>query len=417
MRRGPRTRTRLLSAFLAIYVLLAMVGGGVAWNLLDRLHAAQAHERALTVAQVSSYYHSEQVRTKVEELTGYQISMHDQAPPQRDGTIQVSDDFGRTIVVDFRNDSYHASRQAVLLGTLAFIGCGVVLVIVVSWLLAANLARPVEQLAREARRLGDGDLTRPVAMVGGGEIADLAADFEAMRERLVALDQANRQHERLSTLGTFTAVIAHEIRNPLSAVKLTLQMLARRPDTDPMVSQILDDLERLDLIVDELLAFSRGITADMQPCDLPAIAADVTRLMTRQADHAGVSLHISGEAMVMADPARMRQLLLNLVLNAIQAQHQSGGAVRIVINPDGLAVEDDGPGVAPELQPQLFDAFTSDRPGGTGLGLHISQAIAQAMGASLTYTDAGGTSRFVLAGLESAGESWHSAEQGPKEVE
>jgi len=405
MPRGPRTRTRLLTAFLAIYVVLATVGGGIAWRLPDRLQADQAAERARNVAQLSSFFHSERIRQQVEELTGYRIEVHALAPEPRDGTVHVRDRLGRTLVVDYRNANYVATRRAVLVGTLSFIGVGVLLVAAVSWLMAANLARPVELLAKAARRLGGGDLERPVPQVGGGEIRDLAVDFEAMRRRLVDLDRENRQKERLSTLGTFTAVIAHEIRNPLSAVRLTLQMMAKRRRDDPMVTGLLDELERLDLIVDELLAFSKGVTAECVDCDLDEVAWDVARLLARQADHAGVHIRVDGQARVTADPARMRQLLLNLVLNAIQAQHDGGGEVRVRIADDGIVVEDDGPGVPAERQPTLFDAFASSRSGGTGLGLHISRAIAEAHGAHLVYREDGNGHRFELTGLEPAGRS------------
>jgi signal transduction histidine kinase len=111
---------------------------------------------------------------------------------------------------------------------------------------------------------------------------------------------------------------------------------------------------------------------------------------------------VEGQGTVSADPARMRQLAMNLLLNAIQAQH-GGGAVRIIVAPDGFAVEDEGPGVAPERVPQLFEAFASGRPEGTGLGLHLARAIAEAHGATLRYEPRQPRgARFVLGGLAPA---------------
>jgi two-component system, NtrC family, sensor histidine kinase HydH len=222
-----------------------------------------------------------------------------------------------------------------------------------------------------------------------------------MRARLLELDRQHRKAERLSTLGTFTATIAHEVRNPLSAVRLTVQMLARKQPSEQSLAMITTELERLDLIIDELLGFSKGMSVRPQECDLRTTVEAVVAMMRRQADHAGVAIAVTGSAMVTADPSRLRQLAMNLLLNAIQAQH-GGGHVRIVINQDGMSIEDDGPGVDAVLVPHLFEAFSSNRPEGTGLGLHLAKAIADAHGARLVYDRGSAGARFTLSGLAAA---------------
>jgi len=236
----------------------------------------------------------------------------------------------------------------------------------------------------------------------------LAHELEQMRRRLNELDRQHRQDERLATLGTFTATIAHEVRNPLSAVRLTVQMLAKRMGDDAGVQMIMEELERLDLIVDELLAFSKGMYVSLQACRLRAVADDVVRLLRRQAEHAGVLIDISGDAQVSADPARLRQLLMNLLLNAIQAVqgHDTGdadGRVAIAITADGFTVTDNGPGVTPDLAARLFEPFTTNRAAGTGLGLHLAKAIAEAHGAQIRLDQQHHPgARFVLSGLAPA---------------
>lgn len=398
---GARTRTRVLAAFLAVHVALSVVGGLVAWRLLDGFLADQAARRAETVGRLARFVTSDTVRRQMEDLTGYRITPLAEPGPVRPGTVQVRDEHGLVVEVDYRNEEYRRVSRSVLAATLLFVAAGVLVFALVAWRLSWSLARPLERLAADARRIGDGRLEeRPVEPVGTGEVRDLAVDLESMRRRLVALDRQHRQDERLATLGTFTAVIAHEVRNPLSAVRLTVQLLRRRHGDEPAIATIMDELERLDLIVDELLAFSRGITVEVEPCELADVARDVERLLARQAQHAGVAVAVHGAARVQADPARLRQLLLNLVLNAIQAQH-GGGAVRIVIEEDGLTVEDDGPGLPGELRESAFEAFTTGRAGGTGLGLHIARAIARAHGATLEAGEGPG-GRFRLAGLRPA---------------
>jgi signal transduction histidine kinase len=186
------------------------------------------------------------------------------------------------------------------------------------------VARPLERLADAARRIGGGDLATPVAAVGSGEPGALAADLEAMRARLADLERRTRDAERLAVLGTFSATVAHEVRNPLSAVRLTIQLLGRRLPGETQLAVLGQELERLDLIVDELLAYARGMTVNREPVDLAAAATSVVSLLQRQADHAGVAVAVSGAGRANADPMRLRQMLLNLVLNGIQAV-QSGG--------------------------------------------------------------------------------------------
>jgi signal transduction histidine kinase len=347
-------------------------------------------------------------------LTGYHFGVLPALTPVRPGTVQVEVE-GRVVEVDYLTATYLSASTAVLVGTLAVIVAGTLGFGLLSLWLSAQFATPLERLARAARTIGSGDLEATVAVVGSGEVLELAAELEHMRARLIDLDRQHRAAERLAAIGTFTATIAHEVRNPLSAVRLIVQMLAMRPGPegqDPSLRLVMDELERLDLIVDELLAYSKGMSVQPVACDLRAVAETVVRLLRRQAEHAGVVLSVSGQAQVQADPARLRQLLMNLVLNAIQAQHAQGGltgeaagpdapaAVRVLIADDGFSVSDDGPGVDPALVPQLFEPFASNRPHGAGLGLHLARAISDAHGGRLAYQAQARGACFTLSGLK-----------------
>ncbi len=403
-----RTRTRLLIGFVAVHLVLTVLMGVIAWNWLDQSMRAQAEESARSVGRVlaqGGFPLTDEVMAKMRALTGYEFRVLPALSELRPGTVQVAE-AGKVVEVDYRSQAYLAASRAVFIGTLTMIIAGSAAFWLVAWWLAGQFARPVEQLAGAARRIGEGDLARAVELVGSGELRSLAHELEQMRRRLNELDRQHRQDERLATLGTFTATIAHEVRNPLSAVRLTVQMLARKLPDDPGVQMIMEELERLDLIVDELLAFSKGMHVTVQPCALRAVADDVVRLLRRQAEHAGVTIAVSGEALVSADPARLRQLLMNLLLNAIQAvqSHDTGdaeGRVTITITADGFTVTDNGPGVAPELAARLFEPFTTNRAAGTGLGLHLAKAIAEAHGAHIRLDQEHRPgARFVLSGLK-----------------
>jgi signal transduction histidine kinase len=416
-----RTRSRLLLSFLGLHLVLALTMGWVAWSWLDASMRAQAQDSARSLGRViaqGGFPLTEEVIAKLRSLSGYQFRVLPQRTPLRAGTVQVEEQ-GKVVEVDYQTANHLAASRAVLVGTLVLLIAGTAGFGVMALWLAAQFARPVERLVDAARTIGSGDFELAVAPVGSGEVRELAAELEHMRGRLRDLDRQHRQAERLAAIGTFTATIAHEVRNPLSAVRLTVQMLARRArpaaagrpgeeGADPGFALIMEELERLDLIVDELLAYSKGMNVRLEPCALRPVAESVAHLLRRQAEHAGVVIAIDGDARVEADPARLRQLLMNLLLNAIQAQHASasreaGGAVRIALAADGFSVSDEGPGVAPEAVPHLFEAFTSGRPGGTGLGLHLARAIAEAHGATLAYRAQPVGACFVLSGLRPVG--------------
>jgi signal transduction histidine kinase len=403
-----RTRNRLLIGFVTVHLVLTVVMGWVAWSWLDHSMRSQAQDSARSVGRVlaqGGFPLTDEVVAKMRALTGYQFRVLPTLSDPLPGTVQVAE-AGKVVEVDYRSADYLAASQAVFIGTLGMILAGSLAFWLVAWWLAGQFAGPVERLAGAARVIGDGDFERTVEPVGSGEILQLARELEHMRRRLSALDRQHRQDERLATLGTFTATIAHEVRNPLSAVTLTVQMLARRAGGDPALTLIMEELERLDLIVDELLAFSKGMQVTPEPCDLRLVSEDIARLLRRQAEHAGVALVIRGEGRVRADPARIRQLLMNLLLNAIQAVQSHGGddgRVEVAIAADGFAVSDNGPGVDAALAPRLFEPFTTGRPGGTGLGLHLAKAIVEAHGARLKLDgDHRPGARFVVTGLPPA---------------
>jgi signal transduction histidine kinase len=413
-----RTRARLLLSFVGVHLVLSVAMGLVAWHWLDSSMRAQAQDSARSLGRViaqGGFPLTPEVMAKMRDLTGYRFSVLPQRTSVQPGTVQVEVE-GKVVEVDYQTVNYLRASTAVVIGTLVVTIAGACGFGVLALWLSGQFANPLERLARAARVIGSGDFDASVQGVGSGEILELAQELESMRQRLHDLDRQNRQAERLAAIGTFTATIAHEVRNPLSAVRLTVQMLAMRKAGDgseASIALIMEELERLDLIVDELLAFSKGMSVQPVDCDLRSVAESVIRLLRRQAEHAGVQLSIIGNARVHADPARLRQLLMNLLLNAIQAQHASdaagagdtqavAAAARVIIAPDGFSVSDDGPGVDPALLPHLFEPFASNRPHGAGLGLHLARAIADAHGGLLSYRSQPRGACFVLSGLPPA---------------
>lgn len=218
------------------------------------------------------------------------------------------------------------------------------------------------------------------------------------------LEARMQQTEALARLGSLSASVAHELRNPLAGMSAAIQVL--QPSFDPsdrrgaVLGKIDEQVRRLNGLVTDLLAFARPGHAQLRDVDLAAVAESVVDLV--QPDSGGVSVQVVGEGSAHADANLVHAILLNLVQNALNALDGSG-RIRVRVDGSAVEVEDDGTGIPDDLHDRIFQPFFTTRTRGTGLGLAICQRSANLMGASLTLEDAGelGGARFRL-GLEAA---------------
>jgi signal transduction histidine kinase len=241
--------------------------------------------------------------------------------------------------------------------------------------------------------------TGVVAGVGASLILAIAGGVVAYR-RFVRLQHRARQAERLAELGTLTGGLAHEIKNPLSTVQLNLQLLKEDLSPEnPAYSRLLSRLQtitnetsRLREILDDFLRYAGRIELDRKPTELNQLLDELVDFFSPQAQLQRVQLRLRRSdhpITANVDPKLIKQAVLNLMLNGMQAMPNGGEKILAASNGDGRAVIDvidTGSGITPEAQAKIFQAYYSTKRGGTGLGLAMAKRITEEHGGALSVT-------------------------------
>lgn len=233
-----------------------------------------------------------------------------------------------------------------------------------------------------------------------GLVLTAAALVYAYR-RYEQLQHRARRAERLAELGTLTGGLAHEIKNPLSTVQLNLQLLREDlPADDPASARLVKRLDtvqketgRLREILDDFLRYAGKMELLKKPTELNALLEELVDFFSPQAQVHHVRLRLrrsDGPLLVPLDERMIKQAVLNLMINALQAMPDAGGDIILTARPDNgaavIEVTDTGRGIAPDTLAHVFDAYYSTKKGGTGLGLAIAKRIAEEHGGRITAT-------------------------------
>jgi signal transduction histidine kinase len=224
-----------------------------------------------------------------------------------------------------------------------------------------------------------------------GALANLAAiaiEHARLHEKIVAVEEQLRRNERLSTLGLLAAEIAHEIRNPLTSMKMLFQALDLRfPVAVPRARDaeiVAEKMNQLNQIVDQLLTFARSTEPALERVDVNALLDDVLLLTRHRLNQQNIALtkHLAPDLpAVRADRHQMEQACLNLILNAVDAMPRGGTLTVSSAASNGfvaLAFADTGAGMTAEQRAKLFEPFLTTKTKGTGLGLAIVKKTVEA---------------------------------------
>lgn len=259
---------------------------------------------------------------------------------------------------------------------------GTALAVLAGIAVSRRLTRPLQALGTGVKAVARGDYRQRVKIEGHDEVAELAAAFNDMAERLAQTqeieDQLRRQ-QRLSALGEVAVGIAHEVRNPLGVIKTSAQLLQKRanlPETDSrLLSHVADEVRRIDDLIREFLDFARPRPSVLQTLDpLPVVrrAADFCSPEFEKRHVALTVLDNAPGSVIDADEDHLFQVFLNLFLNSVDAM-PSGGNIRVVRDCEGgemrISVSDTGAGISQDIQDKVFNPFFTTKEHGSGLGL------------------------------------------------
>jgi signal transduction histidine kinase len=326
-------------------------------------------------------------------------------PAAREATVTL----GQHLVVLYSRDQWWSVAWQV---ALPIVGAGLVailLAVALTTLIAGWLVRPIEALREQSERIAAGQFEPVAHSPRNDELADLANSINRMTARLKQYEDEVRRSEQLRTLDQLGAGMAHTLRNSATGARLAIELFQRKnPEAAASESfgTAIHQLEVMEAFIQKFLHLGRR-TARRTTFDLAEVVAGAIELVRPAFDHAHVRLETrcpSEPILVEGDPESLRELALNLLLNALEA---TGGTrdpgARVVAETlvsaghrAEIRVSDSGPGPAPETSRRMFEPFVSEKPEGTGLGLYLSRQIAEAHGGSIRWCREDDLTKFVV---------------------
>ncbi|MGE0130686.1 MAG: ATP-binding protein [Blastocatellales bacterium] len=284
---------------------------------------------------------------------------------------------------------------------IAFIGLGLVLIITIA-VVSKRFTGPITELGQAARNVTKGDLDFTVPVSGPEEVSALSQTFNEMLAGLRGkrdLEEQLQRAERSAVVGRVASGIAHEIRNPLNFINLSIDHLreAFAPKDEPMratythiLITIKDELARLNRLVGDFLSYGRPAKLKLREIDARSLIEEVRDLVNTKAEQQGVKVSIEQngalDAKLYGDAEQIKTCFSNLMINAIQAM-PDGGALNISLRPENSHLEirfaDTGSGIAPEAMEQIFEPYYSTKDTGIGLGLPLTKKIIEEHGGQI----------------------------------
>ncbi|RKH58661.1 ATP-binding protein [Corallococcus llansteffanensis] len=316
------------------------------------------------------------------------------APPTVARVLPLGD--AASVRLTFSRAAAREAEEGVMRAFLLLAGLGLAFAALLGMLVSRWMTRPVEALTSGARRVAEGALDVQVTARASGEVGELVRTFNHMTSELKATTERLMATERIAAWQEVARRLAHEIKNPLTPIRMSLETLlaaheARHPSFPTLFKDsagvILEEVERLRRIVDEFSRFARLPKPQLAPVDLGELAQGVLSLYATPPEGIQLLPALQTGVVARADRDQLTQVLVNLVKNAEEAMTGKGGALRVRVKGTDadavIEVEDDGPGIPAEHRARIFEPYFTTKDGGTGLGLAIAARILQEHGGRL----------------------------------
>jgi len=347
------------------------------------------------------------------------------APTEKLSTLRVplilaDQRIGYLVITRGVDDFSDLSRQNLywrLAATLAVFAVGMLAAL----FLSTSFSRPLQDLNQAARRVASGDLDAKVPHAGEDEIGELARTFNEMVEKLRENQKlAERLHfaERSTALGRLASAVAHEIRNPLNFISLSIDHVRgklgpederRKGDFERILTGVKDEISRLNRLVVEFLSFGKPMRLNTRACSLERVLREVAALVEHKARDQGVTLEVETEKdlpEIVADPELLKTCFLNLMINAADAM-PAGGTLTVALGRGSrgadtelvVTVHDTGHGMTPDEIATAFEPYFSTKETGLGLGLSLTRKIVEDHGGEIALFSEPGrgtTARITL---------------------
>jgi signal transduction histidine kinase len=333
-------------------------------------------------------------------------------------------------------------NNAILRATMYGLGIGGILLGgMLGWMISRSIVNPIYELVLKVRGATGGEFVERVGVAGGTEIEELDRHVHVLINRINAAMadlEKNRKllarAEKLASLGKVAASVAHEIRNPLTAIKMLIysmhEDLAKDHEKRKDLAVILKEIDRLERFVQNFLQFARPPDPVLAPIDIDETVHETLTLLAPRLQQNGVEVrevYHSNHQTITADADQLKQVVMNLILNAVESMPGGGRltAETLWIQPaaenEGKAwaqirISDTGSGIPHELLDSIFDPFVSGRKNGVGLGLSVAyQIVNRHQGWMEAANNPGGGATFTVS--LPMGELAESEERGAKGVE
>ena len=293
---------------------------------------------------------------------------------------------------------------------------GILLVALVGHFIAKNITAPVKHLVGITQKVAGGNLELEGKITTRDEIGELTDAFNQMTQRLRQSQQELVEAERLATAGQMAAAFAHDIRNPLSSIKMMVQLLRKRvqpgEENQKYIRSIIEEIDRLNVIIKGMMDFARPMELNLQTGNVNSVLLEVLNFMEAKLIHHKITLvkQLSKDVpSIMLDADKLKQVFMNVILNAVQSM-PNGGELTITskvlhTSPERkdskilIEISDTGIGISQENLSRLFEPFFTTKSEGTGLGLTNARRILQQHGGDIEVQSKVGEGTTVTVAL------------------